>query len=207
MTQATANTSPTKAVVSFNSKGTNYITVNAKSEDIDGDKLTYTLYYGTSSSSLTATTLLSNQTQNVQVSLTTPTNLSQYTYYYWRVDVSDGKATTQGDVQTRVRTYCPGTGRYCNGPFVEHNAADCPSSSCVDGQMVSPCTGTAGIYNHALYVPGSYCPSCGGSGVPFIALCSSSQAHQLWPMSGSYYYDCTGCGGYWTDAGRKCSTA
>ena len=99
-----ANTAPSKAQVSFNTKGTNYIKVNAKSEDVDGDQLTYTLYYGTSANSLTNSTELSNQTQNVQIALQTPTNLSQYTYYYWRVDVSDGKATTEGDVQTRVRT-------------------------------------------------------------------------------------------------------
>ena len=49
---------------------------------------------------------LPNQTQNVQVAIQTLTNLSQYTYYYWRVDVSDGKATTEGDVQAQVRTYC-----------------------------------------------------------------------------------------------------
>ena len=108
-----ANTAPSKAQVSFNTKGTNYIKVNAKSTDVDGDKLTYTLKYGTSSSNLNYSTQLASQTQNVQVTITTPTNLSQYTYYYWRVDVSDGKATTQGDVQRQVRTYCPGTGYTC----------------------------------------------------------------------------------------------
>ena len=110
-----ANTAPSKAQVSFNTKGTNYIKVNAKSEDIDGDKLTYTLRYGTSSSNLNYSTDLTNQEQNVQVSIQTPTNLSQYTYYYWRVDVSDGKATTEGDLQTQIRTYCPGNLRSCDG--------------------------------------------------------------------------------------------
>ncbi len=105
-TTLVANTPPTKAVVSYNTKGTNYIKVNAKSTDIDGDNLTYTLYYGTSSSNLSYSTTLSNQTQNVQVAIQTLTNLSQYTYYYWRVDVSDGEVTTQGDVQAQVRTYC-----------------------------------------------------------------------------------------------------
>ena len=112
-----ANTAPSKAQVSYNTKGTNYIKVNAKSEDMDGDKLTYTLRYGTDQNNLNYSTDLTNQEQNVQVSIQTPTNLSQYTYYYWRVDVSDGKATTEGDIQTQVRTYCPGTGYTCNGPF------------------------------------------------------------------------------------------
>ncbi len=129
ITQATvkANTAPTKAEVSFNTKGTNYIKINAKSTDVDGDALTYTLYYGTNSTSLTKSTPLANQTQNVQVAIQTPTNLSEYTYYYWRVDVSDGKATTQGDVQTRVRTYCPGTGRSCTG--VAYGCYSCGSKS------------------------------------------------------------------------------
>ena len=60
----------------------------------------------------------------MQVAIQTPTNLNQYTYYYWRVDVSDGKATTEGDLQTRVRTYCQGIGYTCNGPFVSTTA--CP---------------------------------------------------------------------------------
>ena len=138
-----ANTPPTKAVVSFNSKGTNYIKVNAKSTDAEGDNLTYTLYYGTSATSLTNSTPLTNQTQNVPISIQTPTNLSQYTYYYWRVDVSDGKATTQGDVQTQVRTYCQGTGLTCNGPFVEKNGSTC--YSCTNGTVSTICTRYNGI--------------------------------------------------------------
>ena len=101
---APENTPPTKAEVLFNSKGINYIKVNAKSEDADGDKLTYTLRYGTSSSNLNYSKELTNQEQNVQIAVQTETNLSQYTYYYWRVDVTDGKAITEGDVQTQIRT-------------------------------------------------------------------------------------------------------
>jgi len=134
-----ANIAPSKAQVSYNTKGTNYIKVNAKSEDKDGDKLTYTLRYGTSSSNLNYSTDLTNQEQNVQVSIQTETNLSQYTYYYWRVDVSDGKATTRGDVQSQVRTYCPGTGYTCDGPFVEENGTNCTASGCVDGKLSSIC--------------------------------------------------------------------
>ncbi len=129
-TTLVANTPPTKAVVSFSSKGTNYIKVNAKSEDADGDNLTYKIYVGTSSTDLSYSNELTNQIQNVQVSIQTPSNLSQYTYYYWRVDVSDGKATTQGDIQTQVRTYCPGTGLTCNGPFSSPNASPCTNSLC-----------------------------------------------------------------------------
>ena len=139
-TTVVANTAPTKAVVSFNSKGTNYIKVNAKSTDVDGDRLTYTLRYGTSSNNLNLSKELTNQEQNVQIAIQTETNLSQYTYYYWRVDVTDGKATTQGDVQTQVRTYCAGTGTTCNGPFVEKNGANC--ARCINGYIYSYCSKT-----------------------------------------------------------------
>ena len=176
-----ANTPPTKAVVSFNSKGTNYIKVNAKSEDVDGDKLTYTLYYGTSSTRLTASTPLSNQTQNVQVAIQTPT-ISSYTYYYWRVDVSDGKVTTEGDIQAQVRTYCPGTGYTCNGPFVEENGKTCSTcsgsgkvTSGVCGGWISPHrdegvrTGTftcisCGTRERHQYVSNGKCDKCGSYG-------------------------------------------
>ncbi len=134
-----ANTAPSKAQVSYNTKGTNYIKVNAKSEDKDGDKLTYTLRYGTSSSNLNYSTDLTNQEQNVQVAIQTPTNLSQYTYYYWRVDVSDGKATTEGDIQTQVRTYCPGTGYTCNGGGIIYNCTPCTAYDCIDGRVKRSC--------------------------------------------------------------------
>ena len=157
-----ANTPPTRAVVSFNSKGTNYIQINAKSTDIDGDKLTYTLRYGTSSSNLNYSTQLSNQTQNVQVAIQTPTNLSQYTYYYWRVDVSDGKVTTEGDIQTQVRTYCSGTGYTCNGPFVQTNGKACTASGCVNGKIQSICGTTLEWGRASTRLSGS-CPHCGYS--------------------------------------------
>jgi len=57
---------------------------------------------------------LVNKLVGFKVAITTPTSLSQYTYYYWRVDVSDGKATTEGDIQTQVRTYCTGTVLQCS---------------------------------------------------------------------------------------------
>ncbi len=135
-----ANTAPSKAQVSFNTKGTNYIKVNAKSEDIDGDKLTYTLRYGTSSSNLNLSKELTNQTQNVQVAIQTLSNLSQYTYYYWRVDVTDEKGvTTEGDVQARVRTYCPGTGYTCSSGSVIANGKECTATGCNNGKISSPC--------------------------------------------------------------------
>jgi len=139
VTTLIANTPPTKAAVSFNSKSTIYIKVNAKSIDADGDKLTYTLRYGTDQNNLNYSAELENQEQNVQVAIQTESNLSQYTYYYWRVDVTDGKATTEGDIQAQIRTYCSGTGRSCSGGTTVTNGAACTATGCSAGKIVLEC--------------------------------------------------------------------
>ena len=129
------NTPPTKSIVSFNSKGTNYIKVNAKSEDADEDTLTYTLRYGTEQDNLNLYIDLSNQVQNIEVQITTPEDLEEYTYYYWRVDVSDGKVTTEGEIQTKIRTYC--LADLCNGGKCDESI--CPKTVKTGTRS---CTGT-----------------------------------------------------------------
>ncbi len=158
VTTLVANTPPTKPEVSFNSKGTNYIKVNAKATDVNDDKLTYTLYYGTSSSNLDYSILLLDQDQNVQVTITTPTNLSEYTYYYWRVDVTDGKVITQGDIQTEVRTYCPGTGLQCSGGSYVENSKTCSRCSGSGGNGTR--CGFSGTLMHVVGNDNRECSTC-----------------------------------------------
>jgi len=154
-----ANRAPSKAQVSYNTKGTNYIKVNAKSEDKDGDKLTYTLRYGTSSSNLNYSTDLTNQEQNVQISIQTETNLSQYTYYYWRVDVSDGKATTEGDIQSQIRTYCPASS--CKGGT--RNTVTCPKTTTTYITCSGKLTAEQGVHRlTASETEEHICNVCGG---------------------------------------------
>ena len=50
------------------------------------------------------------------------TGLSQYTTYYYYVTVTDGKETATSTTSSQ-RTYCPGTGLTCNGPFT--SVVDC----------------------------------------------------------------------------------
>ncbi|MCI8396288.1 MAG: hypothetical protein HFJ52_00940 [Clostridia bacterium] len=104
-TATTANTTPT-ITANFASKTTNSITFTAIGEDIDGDQLTYKLYVsinGTNWGTVKAT--LSNQTQGISKTLTA-NGLNEYTYYYWKIDVTDGVSTTSTGKQGWIRTYC-----------------------------------------------------------------------------------------------------
>ena len=49
--------------------------------------------------------------------------LTSYVEYYWRVDVSDEKETTQGQEQSKIRTYCYTT--YCSGGYSVSNGRTC----------------------------------------------------------------------------------
>ncbi len=105
-TATTANTPPT-ITANFASKTTNSIKFNAIGEDIDGDRLTYKLYVsinGTNWGTVKAT--LSSQTQGISKTLTA-NGLNEYTYYYWKIDVTDGVSTTSTGKQGWIRTYCP----------------------------------------------------------------------------------------------------
>jgi len=117
--------------------------------------LTYTLYYGTEQNNLDISTELSEQTQNVQVSIQTEDNLSEYTYYYWRVDVSDGKVTTKGDIQMQVRTYCQGTGISCPGS----TSFQCPVCKEVDCMTI--CNGSIIAKNDGRHGDYNACNNCG----------------------------------------------
>ncbi|MCI8396290.1 MAG: hypothetical protein HFJ52_00950 [Clostridia bacterium] len=110
------NTAPT-ITASYASKDTNYIKINATGKDADGDKLTYKLYVSTDGTNWgTAKATLSNQTQNTQVTLMA-SGLSEYTEYYWKVEVTDSYTTANTGKQGWVRTYCPG--KYTNGTTCE----------------------------------------------------------------------------------------
>lgn len=109
------NVAPVISNTTFSSKTTNSITVKATATDADNDNITYKLYTSTSSSSGFTQKASTSSTSGTQVTLTA-SGLSQYTTYYYYVEASDGKTTTKGTTAS-VKTYCPGTGLTCDGPF------------------------------------------------------------------------------------------
>ena len=117
-----ANTAPTVPTVAFSSKTNTALTVTAQSSDVDGNDLTYTLYAGETSGNLdkvsSSTTVAQGQTATITLS-----GLDSYVYYYWRVDVSDGVATTQGAEQSKVKTYCYTT--LCSEGDTSLNSSKC----------------------------------------------------------------------------------
>lgn len=148
------NIAPVLTVNSLNSKTTNSLKINAKATDSDGDNLTYKLYTSTSQNGTYTLQQTSSATaQNTQVTLTA-SNLSQYTTYYWYIEVSDGtdKITSEND-KKNARTKCTGTG-------LTHSTSSC------SGYRYVTCTNCGGDKVYSRYC--SYiisCSSCGGDGV------------------------------------------
>ena len=110
------NAAPIITGNSFNSKTINSITVNAQAVDANGGNLNYKLYISTYNTGGWVEKANITVAQNTPVSLTAY-GLANYTNYYYYIWVSDGSLTTQTGASGAIRTYCPGTGLTCNGPF------------------------------------------------------------------------------------------
>lgn len=153
-----ANQAPTDLSVSYNTKSTNSITINAKANDADGNQLTYTLYTAISENG--NYTEKANQTaaSNMQVSLQA-TGLSQYTTYYYYVTTSDGKETVKSSTSS-VRTYCPGTGLTC--PDGNTSRSTCSNCNGVNSnRAISNQQCKYYRYTHAGEGIGKNCELCG----------------------------------------------
>ena len=162
------NVAPVLAVNSLNSKTTNSLTVNARATDEDGDNLTYKLYTSTSKNGTYTLQQTSSATaQNTQVTLTA-SNLSQYTTYYWYIEVSDGtdKITSEND-KKNARTKCTGTG-------LTHSTSSC------SGYRYVTCTncGGDGVYTATCSGIVSCNQGCGGDG--YIEPCSGTLSYSKW---------------------------
>ncbi|MCI8396488.1 MAG: hypothetical protein HFJ52_02055 [Clostridia bacterium] len=100
-----ANTAPT-VTASFAGKDTNYITIYATGQDREGGTLTYTLYVKTASGSWQSKATTTGS-PNSRVTLTA-SGLTQYTDYYYKVDVRDrGYLTGTTGQKGSIKTYCP----------------------------------------------------------------------------------------------------
>ena len=157
--QFTENTTAT-AVANTN----NQITITATAIDTDAeDTLTYTLWRGTSSDNLTSTGLTKTGTSGQQVSfLQTGSN---YTQYYFRIDVSDGTVTVTGE-RDNARTYCKSS--LCPGKTtISVTCSTCSGNGTYTSkQNCSSCSGKG--YNSER----TSCSTCHGSGKKYVAECS-----------------------------------
>ena len=165
------NTAPEAPTVTFSSKTTNSITVQAKANDADGDNLTYTLYTSTSSNGQysQADTATAKAGNNVTL---TASNLSNYTTYYYYVTVTDQIANNQSG-KANQKTYCPGTGHtgtYCEGTTTtSRTCTGCRGSGTIESSYTcSSCRGSGGSYEET----SRRCSACGGSGT-IETTCSS----------------------------------
>ena len=132
--QTNNNAAPEILDVWVESKDTDRIEIGAKAKDIDGDNLTYFLYVGTEEDNLKQVDISAGITAEISQSTgTTVTNLAltQYTTYYYRVDVTDQKVTTEGEVNY-VRTYCPSTALSCDGT---HPCSNCEGGTSANGRV------------------------------------------------------------------------
>ena len=156
------NNSPVISAVSFNSKTTNSITVNAQATDADNDNLIYTLYTSTSPSSGFTQGAVSSATASGSVATLTASGLSQYTDYYYYVSVTDGKDTAQSEsITTPVRTYCPGTGYTCPGATTTSTQCSACSGYGTIPVYCNTCRGTSYRYRYNKYL--FLCTKCGSS--------------------------------------------
>ena len=206
LTQTTkkSNEAPAAPTIALNSKSTNQITITASSTDNDNDQLIYKLYTSTASDSgFVESATSASTTSGIQVILQAG-GLNQYTTYYYYVTVTDGKEITKS-ATTSVRTYCPGTGLICNGPFT--TTTTCPSCSG---------TGTSSGGYHvakfrqtptASYTEGRRCDACGSyakgrtnaitcancNSKFGIHLCTSCETKLISGQRLTLYYDVADC--------------
>ena len=202
-TTVSANVGPVIATVAYNNKTTNSIKVTARATDANGDNLTYTLYTSTSENGSYTQKATTSATQNTTVTLNA-TGLSNYTTYWWYVQVSDGEVTATSNKQS-VRTYCPGTGYTCytdSCPGTRTRTCTTCNGNIIitktcDGEL-KPCTKCNGL--------GILCNNCGGGSLTKI-----STAITRCPTCGrnscnSVQYECNNCGRpSWEGSCTSCS--
>ena len=113
--ESTTTNNPPVLVASYYDKGIDYIKINVKGVDLDEDQLIYKLYVSTDGKNWGEPKQITEKTsQDTQVILTA-SDLSEYTIYYWKVEVTDDKINNPIIVESKnkVRIYCRGRGLHC----------------------------------------------------------------------------------------------
>ena len=179
-----ANVGPVLASAAFSSKTTSSIRVTARATDANGDNLTYTLYTSTSQNGSYTQKATTSASQNATVTLSA-TSLSNYTTYWWYVQVSDGEVTRTSSKQS-VRTYCPGTGYTC----YPDSCSGTQTTTC------SACDGVGEISERCSGGSSTRCSKCNGTGTV------SERCRGSW--STYYVSRCPDCGGNALGTGKSC---
>lgn len=168
---ALTNRAPVIQSVNYSTKTTSSLTVTARATDEDGDNLRYTLYTSTSQNSGYTAKATTSGAAGQAVTLQA-TGLSEYTLYYYYVEVTDTIATVS-NAKNSQRTYCPGNTYSCNG-----STNYCSGSTRTCSGNTYTCTNG--------YTTTVDCSSCSGNGSKTCTNCSGR---------GYVYKACSTCGG------------
>ena len=146
--------------MTFKSKTTSSITVDAVVQDKAGRDITYTLYVSTNKNGPYTAKASTTKVAGTKVTLTA-SGLSMYTNYYYYVGIQSGKVTAETTSKGNVRTYCSGrtnscTPKYCSGGYTSSGTRSC--SKC-GGTGKMACTGTTDWGFGPTKT--STCPKCG----------------------------------------------
>ncbi len=131
------NHRPNLVEISLNGKASNSITVSAIATDDDNDELTYILYTKKENEDWKKNGSQVAQASEVPI-LITALNLDNSTYYYWKIEISDGIEKISSDTQEMVKTLCCELAYLCEGPY--NKVTDCENCS-NSGIIQNTCTG------------------------------------------------------------------
>lgn len=183
----TLGRAPIIASILLESKTSSSITINATAIDEDNDKLVYKLYVGESSNKLTLANTSTEMEQGIETILS-KSYLTEYTTYYYRVDVTDGINITQGNVAS-IKTMCSGRTLTCN------SAKRC--STCSGNGTVS-CNSSKNTY---IYETSKF--TCAGCRKEFTTNGYYKTTCSICGGGRGAYFQCNSCG---VNTSKKIST-
>ena len=185
-TTAISNVAPYIETNEVSTRTPTSISINVKATDDNSDNLIYKLYTSTEQNGTYALKQTSSETvQDKQITLTA-SSLSEYTTYWWYIEVSDGKAITASEKGVKnAKTKCSGATYTCS-------TMDC------NGNKTSTCTtcGGDGTETYTCNNQNTICESCQSGVVACSGPFTDNGATSSKCGHGDYYhsYTCDSCG-------------